>query len=69
MIAIINQGKKDKKGGTLYHLKINHEFICDFWHDRSEGIPACLIDAARMVLLKTHLENNPLPQRLEGDIS
>ena len=56
MIAIINQNKKNKKGETLYHLKINHEFICDFYHDRSEGLSACLIQAARMVMLKKHME-------------
>ena len=57
MIAIINQNKKNKKGETLYHLKINHTFICDFWHDRSEGLSACLINAARMVMLRKCMEN------------
>jgi len=57
MIAIINQNKKNKKGETLYHLKINHEFICYFYHDRSEGLSACLITAARMVMLKRYMDN------------
>jgi lysophospholipid acyltransferase (LPLAT)-like uncharacterized protein len=56
MIAIINQNKKNKKGETLYHLKINHEFICDFWHDQSEGLSACLFKAARKVFLKNHMD-------------
>jgi len=72
MIAIINQNKKNKKGETLYHLKINHEFICDFYHNRSEGLSACLIQAARMVMLRRHMEgliNTPKEKEIQaGDI-
>jgi len=46
MIAIVNQGKKDKKGRTLYHLKINHMFICEFWHKREGGLSQCLYEVA-----------------------
>ena len=54
------------------HLKINHEFICDFYHNRSEGLSACLIQAARMVMLRRHMEgliNTPKEKEIQaGDI-
>ena len=52
MIAIINQGKRDNKNRTLYHVKINHVFICEFWHERSDGLAECLLKASKAVYVK-----------------
>ncbi|GAH01198.1 unnamed protein product [marine sediment metagenome] len=46
MIAIINQGKKNKAGETLYNLQINNKLITTFYHYRELGLRRCLERAA-----------------------
>jgi len=55
MIAIINQNKLNKKGETLYHIKINHKFISKFYHKRSDGLYECL-NKASIAVLTEHKE-------------
>jgi len=52
MIAIINQAKRNHKGETLYHLKINHELICEFWHKWEDGLAECLLKASKEVFIQ-----------------
>lgn len=53
MIAIVNQGyswtnqKHDDE--CYYHVKINQEFICEFKHNRGDGLAVCLDKAAKAV--------------------
>ena len=63
MIAIVNVDPNPRPGGVhLYELRINHEVICAFYHDRDEPLHTCLEKAAaaskiqRDELLKSMLD-------------
>ena len=50
MIAIINRGPTDNTTDErVYEVKINHELICEFKHNRSDGLAVCLEKAAKAV--------------------
>ena len=49
MIAIYNKSKRNDNNETLYHVFINENFICEFWHDRDRGLSECLKEASRVV--------------------
>ena len=49
MIAIINQDIKNKNDETWYHVQINKEFVCEFYHKQDEGLATCLRKAASAV--------------------
>ena len=42
MIAIINQNKRNKKGETLYYVRINKLYVTEFYHKRDYGLAECL---------------------------
>ena len=46
VIAIINQGERNEKGETLYHLQINTELVGKFYHTRVDGLPILLKKAS-----------------------
>lgn len=48
MIAIYNKSKRNNNNETLYHIFINKDFICEFWHDRDKGLSECLKEASRV---------------------
>lgn len=48
MISIVNTGEtKNKK--SKYIVKINNELITEFFHERKDGLSACLLEASKAV--------------------
>ena len=48
MIAIINIGGCSD-GVTKYQVQINHDLICTFEHNRTDGLGICLLEASKAV--------------------
>ena len=65
MIAIINQGKKNADGETLYNLQINNKLITTFYHCRDLGLRRCLERAASAMEL---IESSDLMEQLRKTI-
>jgi len=43
MIAIVNITKNPKPTGRCrYSLRINEKELCQFWHNREDGLATCL---------------------------
>lgn len=51
MIAIVNIGPQDNDSGGWrdYEVRINHEVIVRFRHERRDGLAVCLMKAAKAV--------------------
>lgn len=47
MIAIVNITKKPKIGRNKYSLRINERELCQFYHNREDGLAECLEKAKR----------------------
>jgi hypothetical protein len=49
MIAIINISPENQEKNCLYRIQINYKKICEFRHDRKDGLAVCLQKAANAV--------------------
>lgn len=66
MIAIINTAVTTMDGMTEYRLQINDKLIAEFYHNRSDGLAACLRIAADAAD-RAHYENIERLIKLAGE--
>lgn len=52
IIQNVSELSEDGKGLHKYHVYINKQFICEFWHTREDGLAECLIKASKAVELQ-----------------
>jgi hypothetical protein len=60
MIAIVNISDVFKeKGRQKYSVRINDREICQFYHNREEGLAKCLLIASKVVEVRMNEGEKP----------
>jgi len=67
MIAIVNVDKNPRKTGAhVYEVRINHDVICRFTHNREDGLATCLRLASEAVEEQKWADVAKMLEKLRG---